>query len=182
MKLTRDGRFERTDIWREGKYLDLWSVVHFLSGASLGLGFYFLRFLDLGVTGSIVIVFLLLVAYELWEAMVKIAETPQNRILDVVVGMTSFLPVFLLLAPLLSQALLIFTFGIVLTANVVFATFGWLESRKAEELEAKLRADLAKQRARFVERSIRRRARHDAALTGNQKTSYYMLRKENSYV
>jgi hypothetical protein len=96
MKLTRNGRFERTDIWREGKYLDLWSAVHFLSGASLGLGFYFLRFLNIGVTGSIVIVFLLLVAYELWEAMVRIAETPQNRVLDVVVGMVSFLPFFLL--------------------------------------------------------------------------------------
>jgi hypothetical protein len=158
MKLTRDGRFERTDMWREGKYLDLWSVVHFLSGASLGLGFYFLRFLDLGVTGSIGIVFLLLVAYELWEAMVKIAETPQNRILDVVVGMTSFLPAFLFFSPMLSNAGLILAFGIILTANIVIATFGWLESRKADELEKRLRADLARQRTRFMERRMRRRA------------------------
>lgn len=162
MKLTRDGRFERTDIWREGKYLDLWSIVHFLSGASLGLGFYFFRFLDLGVTGSIVIVFLLLVAYEMWEAMVKIAETPQNRVLDVIVGMTSFVPVYLYVAPLFTQSLLIFIFGIVLTINVVLATFGWLESRKADELEAKLRADLSRRRERFIERSLRRRARRMA--------------------
>jgi hypothetical protein len=158
MKLTRNGRFERTDIWREGKYLDLWSAVHFLSGASLGLGFYFLRFLNIGVTGSIVIVFLLLVAYELWEAMVRIAETPQNRVLDVVVGMVSFLPFFLFFSSLLTNAQLIFAFGIVFTANIVFATFGWLESRKADELEKKLRTDIARRHSRFIEQRLNRRA------------------------
>ena len=27
-----DGVFVRSDIWREGQWLDLWSVVHLLSG------------------------------------------------------------------------------------------------------------------------------------------------------
>jgi hypothetical protein len=156
MQLTRDGRFERTDIWREGKWLDLWSVVHFLSGVSFGLGMLFLK---LGVTSSIIIVFILLVSYEMWEAMVKIAETPQNRVMDVVVGMTSFLPTFLLIAPSFSRPHLILAFGLMLTFNIVLATFGWLESQKAEVLERKLRADIAQRKAQFIARHIRRRAR-----------------------
>ena len=156
MKLTRDGRFERTDMWREGKWLDLWSIVHLLSGVSLGLGIWFLGF---GANPSIVIVFLLLVAYEMWEAIVNIQETPQNRFMDVVVGMASFLSTFLYLPQTLSAYHLILAFGFVFTANVVLATFGWLESRKADELEQKLRAELTEQRTRFAANRERRRLR-----------------------
>jgi len=161
MKLTREGIFVRTDIWREGKWIDLWSVVHFLSGISLGLGTYFFKF---GTQSSFVIVFLLLVAYEMWEAMVQIEETPQNRFMDVVIGMTSFTPTFLFLAPELTRPHLVLVFGLVLTGNTVFATFGWLESRKAQELEKKLRADIALRRAQFAAVRARRRARRKAGL------------------
>ena len=158
MKLTRQGKFERTDIWREGKWIDLWSVVHFLSGISLGLGTYFFKF---GIQSSFVIVFLLLIAYEMWEAMVKIEETPHNRFMDVVVGMTSFTPTFLFLAPEFTRSHLVLVFGLVLTFNVVLATFGWLESRKAQELEKKLRAEIAARRARFMESRAQRRRQKD---------------------
>ena len=157
MKLTRDGRLERTDRWREGKWLDLWSVVHFLTGVSFGLG---MTFLKLGTSSSIIIVFLILVTYEMWEAMVKIAETPQNRVMDVIVGMASFLPIFLYLAPSLTYSPLVLTFGFVLTANIVMATFGWLESRKAEALEYKLRGELTERRQNFMENRRRRRVRN----------------------
>ncbi len=156
MKTQRERVFVREDIWREGKYLDLWSVVHFLSGCSLGLGLYFL---DFGQAASIVIAFILLVAYEMWEAMVKIEETPQNRVLDVVVGMTSFLPTFLYLSPLLSRAGLVIAFAIVLFLNISLATLGWLESRKAEVLEARMRAEYERERARMIERRAKLRAR-----------------------
>jgi len=151
MRLTRDGRFERTDIWREGKWIDLWSVVHFLSGVSFGLGATFFKF---GAVPTIVIVFLLLVAYEMWEAMVKIHETPQNRFMDVVVGMASFVPAFFLVQGL-SGPSLILAFGLVLTVNIVLATFGWLASRKAEEFEQKLRSEFMLQRERLKERRAR---------------------------
>ena len=158
MSLLRQESFVRTDMWREGKWMDLWSVVHFLSGVSLGLGVYFFKF---GIQSSFVIVFLLLVAYEMWEAMVKIEETPQNRFMDVVVGMTSFSPTFLYLAPEFTRAHLVLIFGLVLTGNTVLATFGWLESRKAYVLETKLRADIALRRAQFVESRTRRRERKE---------------------
>jgi hypothetical protein len=152
MRLTRDGRFERSDIWREGKWLDLWSVVHLLSGASFGFS---LSLLDFSASASILIALLSFVLYETWEAMVKIIETPQNRFMDVVVGMISFFPVYLF-ATKLSMSAFILAFGLTLTANVVMATLGWLESRKAEEFERRLRLRLAERRRRILERRARR--------------------------
>jgi uncharacterized membrane protein (DUF373 family) len=154
MRLTRDGRFERTDIWREGKWLDLWSVVHFLSGISLGFGIALFQF---GTVASIVIVFILLVAYELWEAMVQIHETPQNRIMDVVVGMASFVPTFLLFAPSHGESSFIFAFGLILTLNIVLSALGWYESQKAAFFEKRLRAELAEQKRKFKERRTKAR-------------------------
>lgn len=154
MPLFRNGKLERTDIWREGKWLDLWSLVHFLSGISLGFGIWFFKF---GAMSSIVIAFLLLVGYELWEAMVKIEETPQNRFMDVVVGMASFLPTFLFAASRLSLPHLILASGLVFTVNIVLAALGWQQSRKAAELEAKVRADLRARREKFIAERHRRK-------------------------
>ncbi|MBI5004215.1 hypothetical protein HZC00_03920 [Candidatus Kaiserbacteria bacterium] len=152
MRLTRDGRFERTDVWREGKWLDLWSVVHFLSGISLGFGISFFHF---GMIAAIIIVFLLLVAYEMWEAMVQIHETPQNRVMDVVVGMASFLPTFLFFNDRHTESSFILAFGIVLTLNIVLSALGWYESQKAAVLEQKLREELVEQKRKFKERRAR---------------------------
>ncbi|MDO8514192.1 MAG: hypothetical protein Q7S50_01450 [bacterium] len=151
MRLTRDGRFERSDIWREGKWLDLWSVVHLLSGTSVGFSLIFIKF---GTIASIVIGLLLLVVYEMWEAIVKIEETPQNRFMDVVVGMVSFLPTFFFFQGL-PTSLFILVFGFILTVNITMATFGWLASRKAEEFEQKLRSEFIEQRRRLSERKAR---------------------------
>src|SRR3989338_10042420 len=151
MRLTRDGRFERSDIWREGKWVDLWSVVHLLSGASFGL---FFGVMNLGTTASFVIAFLSFVLYETWEARVKIVETPQNRFMDVVVGMVSFAPVFFLSQGLPTSSFIL-VFGLTLTVNVVMATLGWLASRKAEALEQRLRLRLAERPKRIAERKAR---------------------------
>lgn len=153
MRLTRDGRFERSDVWREGKWLDLWSVVHLLSGVSFGLA---LGVLGFGTTASVIIAFLSFVLYETWEAMVKIAETPQNRFMDVVVGMASFVPVFFFSGGLAANVFIL-AFGFTLTVNIAMATLGWLASRKAEALEQRLRLRLAERRKRRMERKARKR-------------------------
>ena len=154
MRLTRDGRFERSDIWREGKWLDLWSVVHLLSGTSFGLA---LGVLGFGTAASILIAFLSFVLYETWEAMVKIEEAPQNRFMDVVVGMASFVPTFFF-SQGLPIASFILAFGFILTANIVIATLGWIASRKAEEFEHRMRLKLEERRLRRKERRARLRA------------------------
>jgi hypothetical protein len=148
-------RFTRTDIWREGKWLDLWSVVHFLSGVSIAIGFQIFGF---GFWPTAVITFICLVAYELWEAMVKIAETPQNRVMDVVVGMVSFLLTHAVgIPPVWTTQFYIAFFG-VLAINVMLATLGWIASQKAAELEKRMMARIADQRARLRARREARRA------------------------
>lgn len=153
MYITRDGMVRRTDIWREGKWLDLWSVVHLLSGASVGFVLYFFHF---GTVASIILALFSFISYEMWEIIVKIEETPTNRFMDVVVGMVSFLPTFFL-APFLSETHFITVFGIVLTANVVMGVFGWIASHKAAPFEERLREKYMIHQERVRERKLRRK-------------------------
>lgn len=156
MQSTGRFTFVRTDMWREGKWLDMWSVVHVLSGISIGLGLYFLH---LGALASVALTFVSLVAYELWEAMVKIEEAPTNRSMDVVVGMAGFVPTFFLIAPPLSGPILVVMFGGIFFANIALAAIGWRASQKAAKLEERMRFRFAAQRARFRERRTKLRAR-----------------------
>ncbi len=147
-------RFERTDIWREGKWFDLWSIVHFLSGISIGFAFHFIQF---GGLATVVVVFLLLIAYEMWEVIVHIEETPTNRILDVVVGMTSFVLTFFILNPRLSPSQLLLTFGIVFTLNIIMSIIGWHASHKAATLEKNMHTRYDRQRTKIIARRARLR-------------------------
>lgn len=156
MRIARDGRFIRTDIWREGKWLDLWSVVHLLSGITIGLGFSFLHF---DPFASVALTLVSLVAYEMWEQIVQIEEAPTNRFMDVVVGMASFLPTLLLLAPLFSRDALVASFAFVLTITIVLSIFGWHASQKAAALKKRVRARLIRERAKFREEKARLRER-----------------------
>lgn len=142
-------KYDRTDMWREGKWLDLWSVVHFLSGASVGLGFYFLHF---GALASVLLALVGLTAYEMWEVIVQIEERPTNRFMDVVVGMASFLPTFFLLAPRLSFIQLVEAFILVLAVNILLSIIGWRVSRKAIELQKRMRARYDAERKKLVKR------------------------------
>lgn len=153
-------KYVRTDIWREGKYLDLWSIPHFLSGVAVALAGHLIGF---DVMPTFIIAFLLFVAYEMFEVMVKIEETRMNRILDVVVGMASFTPAYLL-APAFSDIQGVVAFWVVLGLDGVLSFFGWRASQKAAVLEAKLRAEfeaeMQKLRARRLARKQRRLQKH----------------------
>ncbi len=156
MRIVNSGKFERTDIWREGKWLDLWSVVHFLSGITIGFSLYFLHF---GPLASSLLAGISLIAYEMWEAIVQIEEAPTNRFTDVAFGMAGYLPAFFLFAPWLSTELFILAFGSVFTANIVMSIIGWHASQKAAALEKRLRDRFAIQRARLLERRAQLRER-----------------------
>lgn len=148
MYFSKEGKFVRTDIWREGDYLDLWSVPHFLSGMAIAMGLFLLGF---ATNAALIIAFLLLVAYEMFEVIAEIEETRWNRILDVVVGMISFIPTFLI-APQFSSSIIIGTFILVLIVDCTLSYFGWLASHKASTLESKLRAEFEKEKVRFARR------------------------------
>ena len=156
MYLERDGRFVRTDVWREGEWLDLWSVVHFLSGMSVGLGLYYL---GIGPLAAVALAFVSFIAYELWERVVEMQETFTNGVMDVVVGMASFLPTFFWLAPLPGRSELALVFAGVFIVNVLLSVLGWRASQKAAEFERRLRARFAAERARLKNSRARMRAR-----------------------
>lgn len=167
MHFDPQGKFIRTDIWREGQWIDLWSIVHFLSGAAIG---FFPRYLGLDALPAFVIVFLLLVIYEMFEAIAKIEETRTNRIMDVVVGMVSFTPVFIL-NQYLSLSTSFLLCGLITTTSIILATVGWTASKKASVLEANLRKEFEEQKEKFQERKEKRKARRARARHLLGKTS-----------
>ena len=71
------------DIWRHGRYVDLWSLVHLLSGALLALGFYGLGF---GLAAAVSFSLLLLVAWEVFEWAMRIIEPTPNVLVDILLG------------------------------------------------------------------------------------------------
>jgi hypothetical protein len=59
---------------------------------------------------------------------------------------------------MLSKTDVMISFVLILMWNITLAAIGWYESRKATDLERKLRADIEKRRARFIAARERRKA------------------------
>lgn len=148
MRFTPQGKLIREDIWREGEYLDLWSVPHFLSGLAVGLG---LHLSGLDMLAGVLVAFVLLSAYELFEYVADIDEGRANAILDIVVGMGSCV-LALTYAPQFPHDRVWLFFTVVLLTDGILSFLGWRESRKAAVLEARFRAEWQKERARMRER------------------------------
>lgn len=154
--IAREIHIERNDIWKEGKWLDLWSVVHFMSGISIGFGFYFL---NLGNTLTFLVALASLVLYEGWEIMEKIEETPNNRVMDVIIGMLGFIPAYYFVASQFTFSMLVLVFLFALALNITLSVAGWRASQKAERLKKRLHERYAIRIARLMERRARLRAR-----------------------
>ena len=75
------------DIWKHGKYLDLWSLVHFLSGFVLCGLFYWL---GSGFIWTLVYTTMLLILWEIFEFLIKIIEPSWNVAVDILVGLVGF--------------------------------------------------------------------------------------------
>jgi len=145
----------RTDIWREGTWVDLWSVVHLLSGLLIGLFFYYI---GLHAVAGVVVALVALTAYELFEVLAKIQESPTNRFMDVVVGMMGYVPAFFLVTLVISGSHLVLTFGLLLLLTVAMSIVGWRASQKAAVFEKRFLAKLASSRSRLLERDAQFRA------------------------
>lgn len=138
-------KYERTDIWREGKYVDLWSIPHFFSGICVALGLTILGFSAPSAAG---IGLILLILYEVFEWLVDIEETRANRVLDVVVGMASIIPTLVLLPGLFINDI-IALFIVITTGNGILSWFGWRASKKAANFQEVIRRDIARSRERI---------------------------------
>ncbi|MFH1307699.1 MAG: hypothetical protein ABIH72_02515 [archaeon] len=105
--------------WREGKYIDSWSIIHLLSG--FGLGVILLLILKLPFLNTILVTISLLILAEILE---PAKETIENRISDVLIGFLGFILAFIAYLNLNKEILLItstFMFLIWGTLNII----GW---------------------------------------------------------
>jgi len=113
--------------WEEGKYFDLWMVVHFLSGTTLA---FFFSFLGVSVVLNIVFSLILFVAWEYFEIFFGIRETFVNHIMDVVVDIVGFTPALLIASSVLSGETI---FALFLFSAILFlglALLGFLDYRE----------------------------------------------------
>lgn len=141
----------RTDLWREGKWLDLWSVVHVLSGLLLGFFLYLFR---VDAMYGLVFVVVLLSVYELFELLVDIYEAPTNRIMDIAVGMLGYILAFFLFSPHLTGKYIVLTFVALLIVTSVMSIIGWHASHKASVLQERVRTKIAQNRKKLQLRTI----------------------------
>ena len=114
-----------TTTWEEGRFFDLWMVVHFLSGLSGGLSNVLFGLSTLGVyaLGAS-----LLIAWELVEFARGIRETWENRALDLVVGVAG-IAVAQAAAARLDRPWEYAAFGVSAVAFVLGTVRGWLAYR-----------------------------------------------------
>jgi purine-cytosine permease-like protein len=118
-----------TFTWNEGRYFDLWTLTHIISGIPLALIFLILeseRFIAYSISIS------LFVLWEIFEKLFKIFETIENRLLDIVSATLGFAFIFEITKNLQREtfvALLTFSFVI----WIVLCIIGWLDFKKREE-------------------------------------------------
>lgn len=76
------------DIWKHGTYVDLWSIVHLLSGFVLAGLFYMA---DISFVVAIIASIFILLFWEVFEEITKIIEPSINVVVDIIVGFLGFL-------------------------------------------------------------------------------------------
>ncbi len=106
--------------WDEGRLLDLWAFVHLISGSVMGLIASLLNY----STGILLFTAIaLMVLWEIFEVIVNIGESIENRIIDVVVGVVGFLPAFFFAPEQTGEKVIVLVILIVLLATLEY--LGW---------------------------------------------------------
>jgi len=75
-------------LWKNGKYVDLWSVVHFVAGMVL---WYSVAFTGFSFFSCFIFAFILMVLWEFCEWLCKIQESIYNKITDIIIGLIGFI-------------------------------------------------------------------------------------------
>ncbi len=120
---------EKSDPWN-GKYFDLWSVVHFLSGIVFA---FILIYFGFKIVESLIIVILAGLLWEIFEFSFKMKEKKMNRMTDIlfmVVGFKlffNFLPRFFEKTYEISFFCL---FSIVVSIFIIMTFLGWKAYRR----------------------------------------------------
>lgn len=75
------------NIFRNGKYLDLWSINHTLAGVVIAGPLYYF---SISFIYSFFILIFLIVGWEIYEIIFDVHETWQNRSTDIITGVIGF--------------------------------------------------------------------------------------------
>jgi hypothetical protein len=108
--------------WSHGKYLDYWSLIHLLTGLILGIGALFVseeRFL------SLVLIFILLIIYEILETKTQVSENIENIALDIIVGSTGGAVALFLLPLTMSTNNILGILALAVILDMIFVSRGW---------------------------------------------------------
>ncbi|MEN9337870.1 MAG: hypothetical protein RIQ41_184 [Candidatus Parcubacteria bacterium] len=113
------------DIWKHGTYVDLWSVVHILSGFVLSGA---LSWAGYTLIQSALYSLGLLLAWELFEWLMGIIEPSMNVVVDILVGLLGFsvgaYVYFVLELPLYPS------FFIALAVTLILSVWGFVDFKK----------------------------------------------------
>lgn len=131
MQISRINRF-----WREGRYLDLWSVNHVLSGVVLAALFY--HFAVPFYLGLCIAIFLF-VGWEVAEVLLGIKEHVPNMVTDVICDLAGFLAISYYIT-YLNYPLSWYETSIWITIFMIFNVWGFFayEERKIEKIAEKI--------------------------------------------
>ncbi len=116
----------KMDFWKHGKYVDMWSVVHFLSGYNL---FLFFNLWGLDLVYSLIFSVILLLLWEVFEWSVKIIEASPNVIMDIVIGFLGFVFGWFIHNILNLESSILY-FIIILSMTIVLSISGFLKFLK----------------------------------------------------
>ena len=102
-------------VWQENKYIDLWSLNHFLSGSSLaGVAWFF----KIHFIVAVCIAAAIFIMWEYIEYYTKVGEALTNQISDIVVATLGFFVFYFVQSPLIS--------ALIITLFLILETWGYL--------------------------------------------------------
>ena len=123
MSISRIARFMGARRFWEGRYVDLWSIPHVISGALIAFALIRLGF---GFWSGLALVAALASGWELFERFTTLAKTeyPSNSLMNIVFAVLGYL-LFRWFAVLNARAMRVGVSYVLLAAFVVLVLFGW---------------------------------------------------------
>lgn len=127
--------------WEQG-YIDLWSIIHFLSGAVWA----FLPFiLNLPPVQAFCISAGSLIAWEIIEVYKKVLEPLSNRILDIVVGIVGYWGLYYVLAYLEPSVYAAIVYLVIFSLALLgLSSFAWFSYSKYKDSFEKIGGKIIK--------------------------------------
>lgn len=120
----------KKDKWIGGKYIDLWSLVHFLAGTLWG---FFPSLFGLSVILVFPALLAVAVSWEFFELHHGITEKKSNSLSDITVSIVGFVLVYVgILFTGIEGTVIVFLVNINLLSGVFLSILGWSAYRKRD--------------------------------------------------